>query len=91
MAATTAFSSAFADGTMGIRRSWWRSKSAWPARVTGHESRGPTADHALRYLDLAEELGRLFGLRVDLITEKSVENPYLRQSIDATRQPVYES
>ena len=53
--------------------------------------RGPTADYAHRYLDLAEELERLFGMRVDLITEESVENPYLRQSIDATRQPVYES
>jgi uncharacterized protein len=53
--------------------------------------RAATADYAHRYLDLADDLERLFGVRVDLVTEESVENPYLRESIEATRQAVYES
>ena len=52
--------------------------------------RGPTIDYAYRFLDLADELERLFDRRVDLLTEESVENPYLKASIAATRQLVYE-
>jgi uncharacterized protein len=39
---------------------------------------------------LADELERLLQRRVDLVTERSVRNPYFRQVIEATRQPVYE-
>jgi predicted nucleotidyltransferase len=39
---------------------------------------------------LANELERLLPRRVDLVTERSVRNPYFRQVIEATRQPVYE-
>jgi uncharacterized protein len=52
--------------------------------------RSAAIDYAHRFLDLAEELETLFGLRVDLLTEESVANPYLRSSIDATKQLVYE-
>ena len=43
-----------------------------------------------RYLDFAEALEELFQRPVDLITERSVRNPYFRSGVEATRQPVYE-
>jgi len=42
-----------------------------------------------RYLDLAEALERLFNRHVDLVTQNSIRNPYFRQAIEATRQPLY--
>jgi uncharacterized protein len=41
------------------------------------------------YFGLAEGLENLFQRRVDLLTERSIRNPYFRQSIDETRQSVY--
>jgi predicted nucleotidyltransferase len=51
--------------------------------------RQPTGSYADRYIGLAEELERLFGRPVDLITEESVQNPYFRRELEATRQLVY--
>ena len=51
--------------------------------------RGPDAAYADRYLGFAEALERLFGRRVDLITEHSIRNPYFRRELEATRQLVY--
>ena len=51
--------------------------------------RRPNAAYADRYLVFAEELERLFGRPVDLITEQSIRNPYFRREIEATRQLVY--
>jgi len=48
------------------------------------------ADYTDNYFGLANELERLLQRRVDLVTERSVRNPYFRQVIEATRQPVYE-
>ena len=52
--------------------------------------RQPTKSYADRYLRLAEALERLFGRRVDLLTEQSIRNPYLRREVQATRELVYE-
>jgi predicted nucleotidyltransferase len=52
--------------------------------------RKPTGAYAERYLGLAEALERLFGRRVDLVTEESIRNPYFRREVQATRQLVYE-
>lgn len=49
----------------------------------------PSAIGLSNYLGLAEALEGLLGRRVDLVIEHSVRNPYLRQSIDATRQLLY--
>ena len=46
--------------------------------------------YADRYLDLAEALEARLGRDVDLVTERSIENPYFRRAVDATRRPVYE-
>jgi predicted nucleotidyltransferase len=51
--------------------------------------RQPTGSYADRYLGLAEELERLFGRKVDLVTAESVRNPYFRREVEATRQLVY--
>jgi len=50
------------------------------------QANGSLAD---RFLSLAEELEALFGRRVELITPRSIRNPYFRRSVDATRAPVY--
>ena len=43
-----------------------------------------------RYLDFAEALERLFQRPVDLLTEKSIRNPYFRRRVEETRQAVYD-
>lgn len=48
------------------------------------------AEYTENYFGLAHELERLFGRRVDLVTERSVRNPYFRQAIEGTRQLLYE-
>jgi predicted nucleotidyltransferase len=52
--------------------------------------REPSGSYADRYLDLADALERLFGRRVDLVTEQSIRNPYFRREVEATRQLIYE-
>ena len=52
--------------------------------------RQPNKSYADRYLGLADALERLFGRRVDLLTEQSIRNPYLRRQVQATRELVYE-
>jgi predicted nucleotidyltransferase len=47
-------------------------------------------DYADTYLDLAWDLEELLGQDVDLVTERSIQNPYFRQSVDASRQVIYE-
>jgi uncharacterized protein len=46
--------------------------------------------YADRYLGFAEALETLFGRPVDVITERSIRNPYFRQSVEASRQPIYD-
>ena len=48
------------------------------------------ADYTENYFGLAHELERLFGRPVDLVTERSVRNPYFRQVLEASRRLVYE-
>ncbi len=49
----------------------------------------PERSIADRYLGLAEGLEGLFGRPVDLLTDRSIRNPYFRRNIDATRALVY--
>lgn len=49
-----------------------------------------TPGYADRYLGMAEALEALFGRRVDLVTERSIRNPYFRQTVEASRQRVYD-
>lgn len=41
------------------------------------------------FLGLAEGLEALLGRRVDLVIERAIRNPYFRQTVEASRQPVY--
>lgn len=51
--------------------------------------RSPTGEYADRYLGLADDLERLFGRRVDLLTDQAMRNPYLRREVEDTRVLVY--
>ncbi len=45
--------------------------------------------YADRFFDFAEELEALFGMPVDLLTEKPIENPYFRAAVEESRETVY--
>jgi uncharacterized protein len=45
--------------------------------------------YAEAYFSLKQALESLFGRPVDLVTEGSIDNPYLRRRIDAERQTLY--
>jgi len=49
----------------------------------------PPGEHAKAYLTLLERLQDLFGLGIDLVEIKAVDNPYLLESINETRSPIY--
>jgi uncharacterized protein len=44
---------------------------------------------ARRWIDLAESLEKLLGKPVDLVSTKSISNPYFAQTVAATRTPIY--
>jgi len=45
--------------------------------------------YADAYFGFREELGRLFGRRIDLVTEQCVVNPWFRARIDSERQNLF--
>ena len=45
--------------------------------------------YADNYFDLLFELDELFGRNVDLISEKTLSNPYFIHSIEQTKQLIY--
>ncbi|MDQ6630650.1 MAG: nucleotidyltransferase domain-containing protein [Verrucomicrobiota bacterium] len=49
-----------------------------------------SSDYSDNYLDLAKALEKLFERRVDLVTERSLRNPYLRETIFNARTLLYE-
>ena len=49
----------------------------------------PSADYVDAYFGLLESLQQLLGRPVDLVTLRSVTNPYLRKSILQSRLPLY--
>ncbi len=49
----------------------------------------PPGGIANAYFGLLEDLQRLFSRKVDLITERSIRNPYFRESVEESRRPVY--
>lgn len=46
-------------------------------------------DYADNYFDFKDSLERLFNREVDLLEDKAIHNPYLRQSIDSSKQLIY--
>lgn len=41
------------------------------------------------YFHLIEQLENMFGRKVDLLTERSIENPYFLEEINETKQQIY--
>lgn len=50
-----------------------------------------TANLFHRYFSLGEDLERLLGYRIDIVTAEALRNPYLIRSVNRSRQAVYES
>lgn len=48
-------------------------------------------EYAENYFSLLEKLNKLFNRRVDLITENSLSNPFFIESIDQSKEIVYEA
>jgi len=48
-------------------------------------------DYADNYFDFKASLENLFKREVDLLEDKAIKNPYLRRSIDSSKQLVYGS
>ncbi|MHB9130261.1 MAG: nucleotidyltransferase family protein [Armatimonadota bacterium] len=46
-------------------------------------------DHADTYFSLAEALEALFSVKVDLVEEKTINNPYFREEVEETRVMLY--
>jgi uncharacterized protein len=46
-------------------------------------------DYADNYFDLKLSLEKLLKRRIDLLEDKAVKNPYLRKSIDSSKQLIY--
>jgi hypothetical protein len=46
-------------------------------------------DYADNYFDLKFSLEKIFKRKVDLLEDKAISNPYLRQSIDSSKLLLY--
>ena len=46
-------------------------------------------DYADNYFDLKDALEKIFKRDVDLLEDKAIKNPYLRQSIDSSKRLIY--
>ncbi len=44
-----------------------------------------------RYFEFLFGAEELFGRSVDLVFDSGMKNPYLREAVDETRKPIYES
>jgi hypothetical protein len=50
----------------------------------------PPGEYADNYLGLAQAREKLFGRPVDLVTERSIRNPYFRETVFAARELLYD-
>lgn len=50
----------------------------------------PPLEKGEKLLSLWNDLEGLFNREVDLLTDKPIQNPYLKKSIEATKQLIYE-
>jgi hypothetical protein len=42
-----------------------------------------------RYFDFLDDLQKLFGRKVDLVSDEAIRNPYFRKAVDAERVNLY--
>ncbi len=48
-------------------------------------------DYADTYFELTEEFEKILNRPVDLVTDKSLGNPYFIESMNKTKTPIYEA
>lgn len=53
------------------------------------DSHVPLLEYSDNYFQLKEELEKLLGRSVDLVSEKSLKNPVLIQSINSSKKSLY--
>lgn len=58
--------------------------------LVSFSDRQPTGEYADRYLGFADDLEKLLGRRIDLVSEQSIHNPFFQHEVEATRKIVYE-
>ena len=46
-------------------------------------------EYADNYFQTAESFEKIFGRRVDLVTDKSLKNPYFVKSVNSSKQLIY--
>lgn len=49
----------------------------------------PIDQYTDNFFDLHDELEKLFGRKVDLLTENSITNPFFKEKVQKTRQLIY--
>ena len=49
----------------------------------------PGVSMARRFLGFSDALEALLGRKVDLMTDRPIDNPYLRAAVDATRETIH--
>jgi predicted nucleotidyltransferase len=59
--------------------------------IVEFEDIGPGTNYGFRFLDFADALESLLGRKVDILTQDSIKNPYLKQAIDEDRRTIYEA
>ncbi len=48
-------------------------------------------DYADTYFELTEQLEKILNRPIDLVTDKSLGNPYFIESLNKTKTPIYEA
>ena len=59
--------------------------------VVEFEDKGLGTNYGFRFLNFAEALESVLGRKVDILTQDSIKNPYLKQAIDEDRTTIYEA
>ena len=57
--------------------------------IAEFDDTSPSGGLLERYLELATQLESLLGTAVDIITPRSLRNPYFIKSVNASRETVY--
>jgi predicted nucleotidyltransferase len=47
-------------------------------------------DYADNYFSLEAELTKALGRKIDLVTDKTIQNPYFKKVVEKTKTPIYE-
>ena len=57
--------------------------------VNFENSKIPPRDFADNYFDLLDKLEKLLGKEIDLVSERTLSNPYFIKTVSKTKTPVY--